>query len=244
MSSDDDSQSEAPPQRLSLDKLRGAFARMLRAGGEPPSQAETTPGEADASEPPAETRSDLDPPPATDEQDACPLSPATILEAMLFVGDREDRSLSAADAAALMRGVEPQDVPPMVDQLNRRYADHGCPYRIVHAGAGYRLSLHEKFYPLRNRFYGRIREARLSQAAVDVLAIVAYRQPLSSEQVSRLRGKPSSHVLAQLVRRGLLRVERRQSKPRIAEYYTTDRFLSLFNLDSLDDLPQAEELDR
>ena len=106
------------------------------------------------------------------------------------------------------------------------------------------MTLRTAFYPVRNRFYGKVREARLSQAAVDVLAIVAYQQPLSSEQVSRLRGRPCSHVLSQLVRRGLLRIERRGEKLRTPYYFTTDRFLELFGLESLEDLPQSEELDR
>ena len=129
----------------------------------------------------------------------------------------------------------------MVDELNRRYAARGAPYRIVGEEDGYRLTLCREFHPLRNRFYGRIREARLSQAAIDVLALVAYRQPLTGEKIGRLRGKPSSHVLAHLVRRGLLRIERPDAKRRTPHYYTTDRFLRLFNLQSLDDLPRSED---
>ena len=125
--------------------------------------------------------------------------------------------------------------------MNRRYAARGAPYRIVGEGDGYRLTLRREFHPLRNRFYGRIREARLSQAAIDVLALVAYQQPITGEKIGRLRGKPSSHVLAHLVRRGLLRIERPDPKRRTPHYYTTDRFLRLFNLQSLDDLPRSED---
>ncbi|OHB68768.1 MAG: hypothetical protein A2V70_01890 [Planctomycetes bacterium RBG_13_63_9] len=163
---------------------------------------------------------------------------------MLFVGNRDGRPLSAAQAAELMRGVEPEEIPGLVDELNRRYTANGCPYHIANDGSGYRFLLHSAFHRLRSRFYGRVREARLSQAAVDVLAVVAYQQPLTSEQIGQLRGKPSSHVLSQLVRRGLLRIERRDPKRRTASYFTTDRFLELFGMESLDDLPQSEELDR
>lgn len=171
---------------------------------------------------------------------ACELSPKTILEAMLFVGNRENDPLPSERAAGLMRGVEPGDIPEFVDQLNSRYQADGCPYRIVSQGAGYRLVLGEDFTSLRNMFYGRVREARLSQAAIEVLSAVAYRQPLTSEQVSGLRGMPSGHLLLQLVRRQLLRIERPSGKGRTA-YYTTDRFLELFGLESLDDMPQPEE---
>ena len=157
------------------------------------------------------------------------------------MGNRDNRPLTPARAAELMRDVAPDEIPSLVDELNRRYSARGAPYRIVGEEDGYRLTLCREFHPLRNRFYGRIREARLSQAAIDVLALVAYRQPLTGEKIGRLRGKPSSHVLAHLVRRGLLRIERPDAKRRTPHYYTTDRFLRLFNLQSLDDLPRSED---
>ena len=77
--------------------------------------------------------------------------------------------------------------------------------------------------------------------AIDVLALVAYQQPLTGEKIHRLRGKPSSHILSHLVRRGLLRIERPAAKRRTPHYHTTERFLQLFNLQSLDDLPRSED---
>jgi segregation and condensation protein B len=74
--------------------------------------------------------------------------------------------------------------------------------------------------------------------------MVAYNQPLAAEEVGRLRGKPSGHLLSQLVRRDLLRVERTDEKPRKSLYYTTPRFLEFFHIDSLEDLPRGQELDR
>jgi segregation and condensation protein B len=88
-----------------------------------------------------------------------------------------------------------------------------------------------------------VREAKLSQAALDVLALVAYQQPVAAEQIARWRGKPSNHVLAHLVHRGLLRIERPEQKRRTPHYCTTDRFLRLFHLDSLADLPRSEDAD-
>ncbi len=101
------------------------------------------------------------------------------------------------------------------------------------------MSLRQAFASVRNRFYGKVREARLSQAAVDTLAIVAYRQPLTSDQVSQLRGTPSGHLLTQLVRRRLLAVERVEGTRQVL-YRTSDRFLELFGLESLEDLPDSE----
>ena len=68
------------------------------------------------------------------------LDPADVL-----VGE----SLGTAKAAGLMRGVEPGEIPVLVDELNGRYADNGCLYRIVSEGAGYRLSLDRSFHGVR-----------------------------------------------------------------------------------------------
>ena len=142
-----------------------------------------------------------------------------------------------------MRGVSPDEVAGLVEGLNRRYRERGCPYHIISEGAGYRMALRPELGAVRNRFYGRVREARLSQAAIDVLAIVAYRQPITAEEVNQLRGRQCNHVLAQLVHRRLLCVERDTSSPRLARYRTTERFLNVFGLESLNDLPRSDDVE-
>ncbi|MBN2477517.1 MAG: SMC-Scp complex subunit ScpB [Pirellulales bacterium] len=245
---------ESPqPQGISLSELTEAFAQAMgvdpKAPGQPPTTSQGSPPAepADtADEPAADLSDEHEPAPGGEEDDRCEISPRSIFEAMLFVGDRESQPLSGARAAEWMRGVEADEIPQLVGALNSRYAENNCPYHIIHEGGGYRLTLRKPFHGLRNRFYGRVREARLSQAAVDVLAIVAYQQPLTTDQITRLRGKPCGHVLLQLVRRGLLRIERQQEggKRRTARYRTTARFLGLFGLETLEDLPQSEELQR
>ncbi len=247
MSPSPDPPFESQPQGISLDELAEAFAQVM--GGQPRRAADpAAPGGEPAQAPPAVEAAGVAPPiaePASpqpaDADDACPLNPRTILEAMLFVGNRDNRPLSAARAADLMRDVEPDEIPSLVDELNRSYEARVAPYRIVGEGDGYRMTLCRELHALRDRFYGRLREARLSQAAIDVLALVAYRQPLTGEKISHLRGRPSNHVLAHLVRRGLLRIERPEAERRRPHYCTTDRFLRLFNLQTLDDLPRSED---
>jgi segregation and condensation protein B len=176
--------------------------------------------------------------------DEPPPTPLCILEAMLFVGHPQNTLLTAQQAASGMRGVEPADIHDLVGQLNRRYDRHGCPYHIVSEGAGYRLALRDEYRGLRDKFYGRIKAARLSQAAIECLSLVAYRQPLDREEIDIARGVTSAHVLAQLVRRRLLRIERTETVPRKTLYYTTQRFLSLLGLEKLEDLPQTTDLER
>ena len=255
-----------PEQGVSLSELTEAFAKAMGGRTEPdtepdtdmadvsdasvaesesPDQAESLPPDHPDSTDPGDESSEepveLDT--RGDDDDSCVLSPMSILEAMLFVGNRENEPLSSQRAAELMRGVTAREIPDLIKDLNQRYLSNGCPYSIVGEGAGYRMALRREFNPVRNKFYGRIREARLSQAAKEVLAIVAYRQPLTSEQMTTLRGTPSSHLLTQLVRRRLLQAERQPGKGRTVLYRTSDRFLELFGLENLDDLPRSEDLD-
>ena len=220
---------------LSLEELGTAYAALVGAG-------ETKPDEAVSrcvnQSPAAETE-----PTAADAMPeiGVEVSPRSILEALLFVGHPQNEPLTSKQVASLLRGVKPKEVDAMVAELNAIYQSEGSPYHIASVGAGYRMQLRDEFSGLRDVFYGRVREARLSQPAVDVLAIVAYNQPLTRDEVDKLRGKPSSGLLSQLVRRRLLRIERSNTKPRRPQYFTTDRFLELFGLESTSDLPVSEE---
>ncbi len=247
-------------EAVSLRQLSDAFARVLgdRVAQESGITAPPSASQAAADDPagaplaaPAELSpqtlcsADTLPSPSglASDNDPCEVNPSSILEALLFVGHPNNEPLTAQRAAELMRGVSPEEVSELVEGLNRRYRQRGCPYHVVNEGAGYRMTLRPEMEVIRNRFYGRVREARLSQAAIDVLAIVAYRQPITAEEVNQLRGRQCNHLLAQLVHRRLLCIERDTSSQRLARYRTTDRFLNVFGLESLNDLPRSDDVD-
>jgi segregation and condensation protein B len=245
---------QSPPSDehgLPLDELTQAYAELIARGDDPYTPlpdpdagpaALLADEDLDEGEESADDAADSSEPTEPADREAkceaeCEVSPRTILEAMLFVGHPENQPLTSEKVASLMRGVRAHEIDELVVELNRAYDEEGCPYRIESVGAGYRLGLRDEFHSLRDVFYGRVKAAKLSQAAVDVLAIVAYKQPLSREDVDALRGRPSGSLLAQLVRRQLLRVERSHEQPRTPRFCTTDRFLQLFGLQGLRDLP-------
>ena len=175
-----------------------------------------------------------------------PPSPLRILEAMLFVGGVP---VTMQRTLRLLRGLTAEQFTAAVDELNRDYRRQNRPYAIVPQGAGYVLTLRPKFLPLAERLRGAVRETRLSTAAVDVLALVAYRQPVAKAEVDGMRGAESGAVLRQLVRRGLIQVAApadaeapAAAEPPAALYVTSPRFLEMFGLASLDDLPKTKEL--
>lgn len=222
---------------LSLSRLRDAFAAMLGAQAAPPrdgGEPNDDPKKADRN---AVAMSNAAPP-------ALEISPRSVVEAMLFVGRPDNRPYTCRELAAAMRGVSPDEVVSAVEQLNARYEADAAPYRIDMGPGGCRLVLRDEFARLRDKFYGRVREAKLTPAATEVLALVAYHQPTSLEQINQARGAASGAVLSTLVRRRLVRLERPTDAGALAQYWTTERFLRLFRLESLAALPRAEELDK
>lgn len=173
---------------------------------------------------------------------ADPPSPVKIIEALLFVGGAP---LTLQEACRLIRGLTPAQFQDAVDLLNQGYRAQGRPYAVVKQEPGYVLELRPKFQRYRERLYGGVRAARLSQAAVETLAVVAYRQPVTKQEIDSLRGHESGAILRQLVRRGLIAVAARgESGGRDLTYATTERFLKLFGLGGLEDLPETGELQR
>lgn len=163
-----------------------------------------------------------------------------IVEALLFVGGPP---LTAVRACEAIRGLTPAQFVQAIDTLNQDYRRQGRPYAIRTQDQGYVLALRPRFRPILEKLYGGAREARLSPPAIDVLALVAYRQPATKQEVDSLRGADSGALLRQLVRRGLVQVVNRgDAAQREVTYGTTPRFLKLFEISSLDDLPQTQDL--
>jgi len=171
-------------------------------------------------------------PPARPEPPAA-LEPEQILEAMLFVGGPP---LNPDAVGQVIRGYTPDRVREALDALNRRYKAQNRPYAVVPRDAGFVLAVGPQFHGVRERLFGGPREARLTQPALDVLSLVAYRQPVARADLDASRGADSAAAVRQLVRLGLIAATRRGDAD--AGYGTTPRFLELFQLASLDDLPR------
>jgi segregation and condensation protein B len=174
-----------------------------------------------------------------DESSPPPLE--RIVEALLFVGGAP---LSAARACEVVRGLTPEGFVQIVADLNRAYRDQGRPYRIQPREQGYELALRAEFALVRERLLGATREVRLSGVALDALALVAYRQPVTRQEIDSLRGADSLAVLRQLVRLGLIAVQRGEAGNKDVCYGTTARFLRVFGLRNLDDLPRTQDLQK
>jgi segregation and condensation protein B len=197
---------------------------------EPEPAAEAPP--APKAEAPRSLLPSTSPPPPAEP----PPSPEQIVEAMLFVGGHP---LTAAVACTAVRGLTEDQFQDAIDGLNRRYRRQRRPYSVQPRDGGFVLAVAPAYRGLRERLFGGPREARLNQAALDVLAVVAYRQPVGKAEIDAVRGTDSGAVLRQLVRLGLAAVQHRaEAGSREVRYGTTPRFLQVFGLTGLDELPR------
>lgn len=236
MHADDfDQFAEDDADAVSLEELSNSFAKAISQS--PSGILSSPPGTDDEIEifDPLEEESD--------NKSAVPISPLSIVEAVLMVGRPDGSPISATEIAALMRGVSDSEVDQLIGQLNDDYSANDRALRIVLVNGAYKMQLVEDLSGIRDQFLGPAKEIRLNQAAVDCLALVAYQPGISREKLDEQRGQGSGAILNQLVRRELLEVRREKKDNKFQpHYYPTPRLLDLAGLESLDDLPTVEDL--
>ncbi|MFM1997796.1 MAG: hypothetical protein RLZZ111_2183 [Planctomycetota bacterium] len=234
---------QAPPADggLSIDKLARAFASMMGTGDPYAGGAAAD----DVVQVDASPVLDDDASADDDPGGNCRVSPATILEAILFVGQPGGEPITSRKVAALMRGVRPQEIDELAAELRRRYRAENRPYEVASHGAGWVMRLRPEFARLGGVLEARTRTVRLDADALDVLALVAWHQPVKRDRVVELGCDASPSVWRQLVRRGLLELVHEpppDGSPATAgaepSYRTTRKFLEVFRLASLADLPE------
>ena len=236
---------QAPPADggLSIDKLAQAFAAMMGTGDP------YAPPEADADVVKVDASPVLDDDGFASASDdgAFRVCPESILEAILFVGLPDGEAVTSRKVASLMRGVRPQEIDELAAELGRRYRANNCPYEVVAKDAGWVMRLRPEFTHFGNVVEARSRTVRLDSEALDVLALVAWNQPVKRDRIVELGCDARPTVWRQLVRRGLLELVHEEGPhdgngtPPEPSYRTTRKFLEVFRLESIDDLPEPTE---
>ena len=168
------------------------------------------------------------------------VSPREVIEGAVFVGG--DVALTARKLASLIGlDVDNRVAVSLVDSLNQSYQRENRPYEIrLHEG-GYRLELREEFHDVCTRTFGTgPRDVKLSPETLEVLAFVAWNQPVEKEQVESIGRQNSMALLRQLLRLQLVELQRNGQKRTDVTYVTTEKFLKLFGLKSIAELPTAD----
>lgn len=171
--------------------------------------------------------------------DAAQTHDTRTLEALLFVSDEPLTPAVLSQAMELER----RDVESLCDRLQAELEARGSGLVLRNVAGGWRLFTHPDTQPIVERFVLSSRQARLTKAALETLAIVAYKQPATRHQVSAIRGVNSDGVLRALADRGLIEEAGRDEGPgRALLYTTTPQFLERLGLPSLASLPSLAPL--
>ena len=159
------------------------------------------------------------------------------LEAILFLAREPLSSRKLSQYANLADGTEART---LVHQLNSRLDDAGRAFRVREVAGGFQLTTRPKFAKWLRRLEHIPAHERLSAPSMETLAVVAFRQPVVRAEIEAIRGVSCGEILNQLMNRDLIRVGGRSDElGRPYLYNTTKRFLQVFGLRSLSDLPQA-----
>lgn len=138
----------------------------------------------------------------------------------------------------------PSRVSKAVAELNNRYLSAGLSFRLRELAGGYQFYILPEYVGYVEELFSRQRKLRLTRAALETVAIVAYRQPVTKTEIEHVRGVASDGVLHNLLDKQLITIKGRATtvgKP--LQYGTTDEFLKFFGLNSLDDLPKMSEIE-
>lgn len=173
---------------------------------------------------------------------ARPITTENVVEAVLFASDTP---LPASKLAQIIGAGDAREIRKHIAALNAKYEASGASFRIEEIAGGFQMLT----LPEYNAWIQKLNKARsdnkLSQAALETLAVVAYKQPVLRASVEAIRGVACGEMLNRLRELGLIKiVGRAEEIGRPMLYGTTKRFLEVFGLADLSELPQVEELRR
>ncbi len=166
----------------------------------------------------------------------------SVVEAILFASDEP---LTAARLVSVVETGSVKQIRQCVKNLNRKYSAGNCAFRIEQIAGGYQMMTLPPYNHWLKKLLRVRRDSKLTQASLETLAIIAYKQPIIRADVEAIRGVASGEVIRNLMYKGLVKiVGRAEVIGRPMLYGTTRKFLDIFGLNSLKDLPKVEELKR
>lgn len=164
-----------------------------------------------------------------------------VTEALIFASDdpiTDNQIKSVIESATVGK------IKEAIENLNHDYRQTNRAIKIIHVAGGYEMVTRDSFSQWVKELFKRRMSSRLSQAALETLSMVAFKQPVSSSELVAIRGVNSDGVLRTLLRRKLITISGRGEGPgRPLLYTTTKEFLRYFGINSIDELPKPREIE-
>jgi segregation and condensation protein B len=168
------------------------------------------------------------------------ISTIAVIEAILFATNEPITPNKIVD---IVGAGDVKQVRKQIEELNQKYEQMNCSFRIEGIAGGYQMLTLSQYNPWLSKLLRVRAETKLSPAALETLAIISYKQPIMRVDVEAIRGVAAGEMIRQLIDKGLVKiVGRAEELGRPLLYGTTKKFLQVFGLNSLKDLPTAEDL--
>jgi len=164
----------------------------------------------------------------------------SLIEAMLF---SSEHPLTLEQIKTVLDNLNTQEIRKILEDLRLEYEAENRGMRIVEVAGGFQMVTAANFTPFIKKLYKQRRMERLSKPALETLAIIAYKQPVTKREIEALRNVDVSGMIKGLLEKELIRVAGRKKAPGNPKVYgTTRQFLEYFGLKSLEELPKIEGL--
>jgi len=172
----------------------------------------------------------------------------SIIEALIF---SSDDPLPAPEIVKAIKGIDGEetqigneDIDNAVDEINKNYDENALSFRILKVANGFLFATKPEFSKYIGFLSSEKSKRRLSQAALETLAIIAYKQPITKPEIEKIRGVNSDYILTSLLEKNLAAITcRAETIGRPLLYSTTDEFLKYFGLNKISDLPKPREIE-
>lgn len=172
---------------------------------------------------------------------------SSVIEAMIFASPEPitaDKLCELIAQGDEQLELEAEAIEPFVNKLNQRYEENGLAFNIENVAGGFTFATKKRYEPWLSIFQHEDAYRKLSQSAIESLAIVAYKQPITKPEVDEIRGVDSGYILRQLLEKVLIEVSGRLDAPgKPLVYRTTKHFLKHFGINSIDELPKPREIE-
>lgn len=172
----------------------------------------------------------------------------SVIEALIFASDEVITAGEIINAIRKIDGEEieitPNDIDNCIDTLNNNYQKNEASFLIIKIAGGYSFSTKPDYAKYLGYLSTEKSKRRLSQAALETLAIIAYKQPITKPEIESIRGVNSDYMINTLLEKNLITIKgRAETIGRPLLYTTTDEFLKYFGLNKISDLPKPREIE-
>jgi segregation and condensation protein B len=162
------------------------------------------------------------------------------IEVLVFASDKP---ISAEQIARFLEIDDSQEVDKLIEKLNLEYIEQGRTFCIRKVAGGYKFATDRQYYHLIEKLYEEKKDISLTSSALEVLAIIAYHQPITRPKVDAIRGVSSQYHIKNLLEVKLVKIAgRMKTFGRPLLYTTSDKFLEFFGLNDIEDLPNLHQI--